>query len=108
LVRMRRCSSASLDSGTAKKRDSVACSAAASRKPKMDGDEPEYAAAFLPDVVNELESKMVEERSAAEKSFMGSGVKVSKVAQAAAAVVAGASGVAIFAYYSLLAPTTLT
>ena len=70
---MRKCSSASLDSGTARKRDSVACSAAASRKPRMEGTDPEYAAAFLPDVVNEPESKMAEERRAAEKSLMGSG-----------------------------------
>src|SRR5580704_16496070 len=81
LVRMRRCSSASLESGTARNRDSVVCSAAASRKPKMDGDEAGGDAAFPTDGAEEPHKKMAEERSAAEKSLMGSTVKVSKVAQ---------------------------
>src|SRR5712691_3095970 len=81
-VRTRRCSSASLDSGTARKRDSVACSAVASRKPKMVGVEAADAEAFPTGDVDEPENKTATERSAVEKSFMSSVVKVSKVTQA--------------------------
>jgi hypothetical protein len=47
--------------------------------------EVEDAAAFPGEGVDEPENKMADERSAAEKSFMGSEVKASKVAQAHAA-----------------------
>jgi hypothetical protein len=61
------------------------------------------AAAFPADGVDEPENKRADERSAAEKSFMGSEVKVNKVAQAFAA---GPTKSRIFAYYSLCAPTS--
>src|ERR1035437_3209814 len=81
LVRMRRCSSASLESGTARKRDSAACSAAASRKPKMVVAGLEDAAALPLDRVDQPESNMADESNAAARIFMGSEVKDSKVAQ---------------------------
>ena len=49
----------------------------------MDGVEAGGAAAFPTDGAEEPHKKMAEERSAAEKSFMGFKVKVSKVAQVA-------------------------
>ena len=64
-------------------RASVADSAAASRKPKMAGVGAAVAEGLADgfDGAAEPENKRAEERSAAETSFMGSEVKVSKVAQ---------------------------
>ena len=60
----------------------------------MTGFELDAAAAFPADGVDEPENKRADERSAAEKSFMGSEVKVSKVAQA---VASGPDGNRLFA-----------
>src|SRR5271154_2331065 len=81
-VSARRSCSASLGSGTARKRASVAISAVGSRKPKIAGapDDPDA----FPSTLNErLESMTAVETSAAEKNLMRlSPGKVSKVAQA--------------------------
>src|ERR1700722_9814914 len=84
-VRIRRCSSASLVSGTPRKRDSVACSGAASRKPKMVGTEG--AAEFPGVLVDQPVRRIAKERIAEAKSLIGSRVKVSKVAHGQSTVV---------------------
>src|SRR5258708_2961806 len=70
-VRVRRCSSASLGSGTARKRASVAASAAESRKPKMgwglvEGD------SLPPTTARREGNKTAEERNTTKKNRMGS------------------------------------
>src|SRR5579864_138281 len=86
LVRMRKCSSASRESGTDRNCVSAAVSAAAFRNPKMVAAAPGEAGAFPPDGVDKPKKKMAEERSAAKRTLIGSDVKVSKVAQVLAAV----------------------
>src|SRR5271157_67173 len=81
---MRRCCSASLGSGTARKRASAADSAAGSRKPKIDGVGLEDAGESPPAVIGEAENSRTEERSAAERSFIMEELKASKVAQSPA------------------------
>ena len=53
----------------------------------MAGVELEDAATFPADGIDEPENKMADERSAVEKSFMGSEVKGSKLAQVLGATV---------------------
>src|SRR6266849_2727278 len=70
-VRVRRCSSASLGSGTARKRASVAAPAAESRKPKMgwglvEGD------SLPPTTARREGNKTAEERNTTKKNRMGS------------------------------------
>jgi hypothetical protein len=83
---MRRCSSASFASGTERNCVSAAVSAAALRKPKIVADAGD-AGAFPLDELDAPKSNIAEARSAAERSFIRSEVKVSKVAQVLAAVV---------------------
>src|ERR1700721_553697 len=85
LVRMRRCSSASLASGTARKRDSVACSAATLRNPKM--ATAERTAEFPGVSVDQPVRRIAKERIAEAKGLIGSRVKVSKVAHGQSSVV---------------------
>ena len=62
-----------MESGTARKSDSVACSVDASRKPKMAGVEPEEAAdteASLPAVVDDPVKNRAEDRQAAKRNFI--------------------------------------
>ena len=89
LVRIRKCSSASLESGTDRNCVSTAVSAVALRKPKIAVFEPEDAGAAgaLPGRVEEAENRRPDERRAAKKTFIGSDVKVSKVAHALVRVV---------------------
>ena len=70
------------------------------RKPKIVAAAP--GEAFPPDGADEPRTRMAEERSAAKRTLMGSDVKVSKVAQALAAVGDGESSesVDIFALHS--------
>src|ERR1700683_451148 len=68
LVKMRRCSSANLASGAARKRDSMVDSDAESRKPKMDG--VGASGALLPTLTGRVPNKMAEERTTVEMSFM--------------------------------------
>lgn len=63
----------------------------------MAGFELDAASGFPADGVDEPENKRADESSAAEKSFMGSEVKASKVAHGLAS---GPDGNRIFAYYS--------
>src|SRR5579864_3382412 len=86
LVRMRKCSSASRESGTDRNCVSAAVSASALRKPKIVAAAPGEAGAFSLDGVDKPKKRMAEERSAAKRTLMGSDVKVSKVAQVLAAV----------------------
>src|SRR5579863_10294551 len=79
-VRVRKCSSASFGSGTARNCFSIAASDVALRKPKM-GDDSDEAEPFLLSVpVDAAETRMADERSPAKKSLMV-GVEASKVAQ---------------------------
>ena len=57
-----------------------------SRKPKMDGLEAGGAEEFPPAVGNEAANRMVQETIPEETSLMRSALKVSKVAQALAAI----------------------
>src|SRR5437899_6352965 len=86
LVRMRKCSSASRESGTDRNCVSAAVSASALRKPKIVAAAPGEAGAFPPNGVDKPKKRMAEERSAAKRTLIGSDVKVSKVAQVLAAV----------------------
>src|SRR5437899_12485965 len=85
LVRMRKCSSASRESGTDRNCVSAAVSASALRKPKIVAAAPGEAGAFPPNGVDKPKKRMAEERSAAKRTLIGSDVKVSKVAQVLAA-----------------------
>src|SRR3977135_3350446 len=69
-VSVRRCCSASLGSGTARKRTSAAFSAVALLKPKM-GCAPGSFSGALPTLVDKLDSKMVEEKITPQKSRIG-------------------------------------
>src|ERR1700722_979563 len=68
-VRMRRCSSANLASGAARKRDSTVDSDAASRNPKMDGGAA-ASGALPPTLAGTVPNKMAEEGTTVEMSLM--------------------------------------
>src|SRR5215475_10372177 len=87
LVRIRRCSSASLESGTERNCVSAAVSALEFRKPKIDEED---AAKLLRSLLDGP-SRIADANSPARKSFMGiPGLEFSKVAQRAQRLRSGA------------------
>src|SRR5579872_2113410 len=81
-VKVRKCSSASFGSGTARNCFSMAASAAALRKPKMEEGATDDPGVFSPALVEEPASRIADERSPAKRSLMVFGVKDNNVAQA--------------------------
>src|SRR6266446_5251115 len=81
-VSVRRCSSASLGSGTTRKRASVAVCAAESRKPKMGCEVGGFSVELPLTLVDDVASRTTEENRATQKSRIGLlAVEESKVAQ---------------------------